>query len=167
MKRENLWNLHDIVLGVENGTLAMARVFIVAGLVSIAAMSLDYDLFSAVAAATTISAVVSVAIGLASCKLGDWIDDLCMEVEFGDAFDTIDLKDWADAQMPKWTWSTAIIAVVSISIATLTPWALLAILIPIAWLAWIKLVKMSANVKIRELGTDEVEIEHWRTALKA
>lgn len=167
MKRENLWILHDIVLGVENGTLAMARVFIVAGIVSLTAMSLDYDLFSVVAAAMTITAIVSVAIGLASCKLGDWIDDLCMEVEFGDPIDALKLKDWADAQMPKWTWSSAVIAVVSIAIATFTPWALLAILVPIAWLAWIKLVKRSANVKIRELGIDEVEIERWRTTFES
>ena len=157
-----MWNLRDVFMGIERGTLSMARVCIGVGLCSLVLIGIERDLFAVIAAATTVTAVVSVAIGLIACKIGEWLDDVCMELELGDPVETVDLKDWADAQMTKWFWWSTATLVVAVASAQFSPWALLMLVVPAFWLIGIKLVKRSANVKIRELGTDEVEIEHWR-----
>ena len=157
-----MWNLRDVFMGIERGTLSMARVCIGVGLCALVLICVERDLFAVIAAAATVTAVVSVAIGLIACKIGEWLDDVCMELELGDPIETVDLKDWADAQMTKWSWWSTATLVVAVVSAQFSPWALLILVVPAFWLIGIKLVKRSANVKIRELGTDEVEIEHWR-----
>ena len=163
MKRENMWNLRDIVFGVERGMINMARACIVAGIASLIAMSIDMDLFAVIAASATVTAVVCVVFGIMSWRVGEWLEDICFELEFGDPAQTLDLSDWADAQMSKWYIVSLSISAIAIATAiSVSSWFLVIMLIPAFWLLGIKLVKRAAEIKISDIGTSEVEIELWR-----
>ena len=162
MNRKHMWDLRDAFLGVENGSLVTARTCIIVCLLSLVAMVIDADLFSVLACAAMATAIVSVVIGLVACKAGEKLEGLCLELEFGDPADAVDLKDWAEAQMKNWVLAAIAFSVAVVILSRFSMWFIAILVIPAAWLAYIKLVKRSADVKIRDLGTDEVEIERWR-----
>ena len=167
MNRKKMWHLRDAFLGIENGSFETARVCIVVCLLSLVAMVFDADTFSALAGSAMVTAIVSVVIGLFACKAGGKLEELCLELEFGDPSDTVDLKDWADAQMKNWCLSAIAFSVAVVFLSRFSMCFTAILVVPAAWLAYIKLVKRSACVKIRDLGTDEVEIERWRPTFES
>ena len=71
MNRKHMWDLRELFLGIEKGALASARVLIVIGILACIGLAIERDLFSVIAVACTISAIVSVLIGVVAWAAGD------------------------------------------------------------------------------------------------